>query len=71
MYYESDSSPCSPLDIPQLDTESRSMCGSDSSVDPLHQNSQSDPESSSMCGSDDTTSSDEDSGDADDPVSKI
>ena len=71
MYYESDSSPCSPLDIPQLDTESRSMCGSDSSVDPLHQNSQSDPESSSMCGSDDTTSSDEDSEDADDPVSKI
>jgi hypothetical protein len=46
------------------------MCGSDSSPGPgpLRQINQLDPESSGMCGSDD---SDEDFGDADDPVSKI
>ena len=63
MYYcESDSSPGPSHDILQLDTESR---GSDSSIN--LQIPPSDPESS-MHGSDD---SDEELGDADDPVSKI
>ena len=70
-YCESDSSPGPSHNIPQLDTESRSMSGSDSSLNPLHQIPQSDAESSSMCGSYDTISSDEELGDADDPVSKI
>ena len=70
-YCESDSSPGPSHNIPQLDTESRSMSGSDSFLNPLHQIPQSDAESSSMCGSYDTISSDEELGDADDPVSKI